>query len=248
MAHSWHKRTRKEQDTQMHYLLFYEVGEDYASRRAEFRDAHLEKAWQATERGDLVLAGALAIPMDGAVLLFRGNSPEVAENFAKADPYVTSGAVKRWFVREWTTVVGEDAATPVRPSAVAVRKNTLTDSPNRVRGDSSSRDKGPILRMWSARSTVDKSGEYVQHATKKVFPTLRAIEGHRGAYLLRRAVDGATEFVVLTVWESMEAVRRFAGKEPDMAVVEPEARAALTSFDDFVTHFEIVDRTGETVK
>jgi heme-degrading monooxygenase HmoA/uncharacterized protein YciI len=232
----------------MHYLLFYEVGEDYASRRAEFREAHLEKAWKASERGELVLGGALANPLDGAVLLFRGNSPEVAERFAKADPYVTSGAVKHWHVREWTTVVGEDAATPVRPVAVATGKKTLTDSPDMLGGDSSPRNKGPILRIWRARSTFENSGEYVQHATKKVFPTLRAIEGHRGAYLLRRAIDGATEFVVLTVWESMEAVRKFAGKEPEKAVVEPEARAALTSFDDSVTHFEIVDRTGETLK
>ena len=239
---------RKEQDAQMHYLLFYEVGEDYASRRAEFRDAHLEQAWKASARGELVLGGALVNPLDGAVLLFKGDSPEVAENFAKADPYVTSGAVKRWHVREWTTVVGEDASTPVRPSAVAVRKKTLTDSSNTERGDSSFRAKSLILRMWKARSTVDNSAEYVQHATKKVFPTLRAIEGHRGAYLLRRVVDGAIELVVLTLWESMEAVRKFAGKEPDKAVVEPEARAVLTSFDDSVTHFEIVDRTGETVK
>jgi uncharacterized protein YciI/heme-degrading monooxygenase HmoA len=232
----------------MHYLLFYEVGEDYASRRAEFRDAHLEKAWKASERGELVLGGALANPLDGAVLLFRGNSPEVAENFAKADPYVTSGAVKRWHVREWTTVAGEDAAMPVRPDAGTDGKKTRTDSPNTAGGDSSLRNKGLILRMWKARSTADKSDEYVQHATKKVFPALRAIEGHRGAYLLRRAVDGAIELVVLTLWGSMEAVRKFAGKEPDKAVVEPEARAALTSFDDSVTHFEIVDRTGETVK
>jgi uncharacterized protein len=98
----------------MHYLLFYEVGDDYVSRRAEFRDEHLEKAWAASDRGELVLAGALASPVDGAVLLFRGESPEVAEKFARADPYVTSGAVKRWRVREWNTVVGEDAVTPIR--------------------------------------------------------------------------------------------------------------------------------------
>jgi uncharacterized protein len=97
----------------MHYLLFYEVGDDYVSRRAEFREAHLAKAWQASARGDLVLAGALANPVDGAVLLFRGDSPEVAEKFAKVDPYVTSGIVRRWYVREWTTVAGEHAATPV---------------------------------------------------------------------------------------------------------------------------------------
>ena len=98
----------------MHYLLFYEVGEDYVARRAEFRAAHLEKAWQASARGELLLGGALANPVDGAVLLFKGNSPEVAENFARADPYVTSGTVKRWYVREWTTVAGENAATPIR--------------------------------------------------------------------------------------------------------------------------------------
>jgi len=213
----------------MHYLLFYEVGEDYVSRRAEFRDAHLEKAWRACERGELVLAGALADPVDGAVLLFRGDSPDVAEQFARADPYVTSGMVKRWQVREWTTVAGEDAAKPIRPHLQA-GKETVNGT-------------GIILRMWRARSTVEKMGEYVQHATRKVFPALRAIEGHRGAYLLRRAVDGVVELVVLTLWESMEAVRTFAGVEPERAVVEPEARAALTDFDDFVTHFEIIHST-----
>lgn len=96
----------------MHYLLFYEVSDDYMSRRAEFRQAHLAKAWQASDRGELVLGGALANPPDGAILLFKGNSPEVAERFAKSDPYVTNGLVRRWYVREWTTVAGRDAATP----------------------------------------------------------------------------------------------------------------------------------------
>jgi uncharacterized protein YciI len=96
----------------MHYLLFYEVGEDYVSRRAEFRNDHLEKAWKASERGELLLGGALASPVDGALLLFKGTSVDVAENFAESDPYVTNGLVKRWYVREWTTVVGSDATTP----------------------------------------------------------------------------------------------------------------------------------------
>ncbi len=101
----------------MHYLLFYDVVEDYVARRAAFRDAHLRQAWQAAERGDLLLAGALANPVDGAVLLFRGSSPAVAEAFARSDPYVLNGLVTQWRVREWTTVVGGDAATPVRPAA-----------------------------------------------------------------------------------------------------------------------------------
>jgi uncharacterized protein YciI len=100
----------------MHYLLFYEVGEDYVARRAEFRNAHLELGWQASERGELVLGGALANPVDGAILVFKGESPEVAENFAKVDPYVTSGLVKRWYVREWTTVAGEGCTMPIRPT------------------------------------------------------------------------------------------------------------------------------------
>lgn len=228
----------------MHYLLFYEVGEDYISRRAEFRDAHLEKAWQASERGELVLGGALANPIDGAVLLFKGDSPEVAERFARADPYVTSGAVKRWHVREWTTVAGEDSAIPVRPNAMASTKKAAPDLSDRASAGDSSPGHGLIVRMWKARTTPLKSGEYVEHATRKVFPALGAIAGHRGAYLLRRAVDGAVEFVVLTLWDSMEAVRKFAGPKPEKAVVEPEARAALTDFDESVTHFEVVHRAG----
>jgi uncharacterized protein YciI len=100
----------------MHYLLFYEVAQDYLSKRAAFRQAHLELAWKASGRGELILGGALANPVDSAVLLFKGDSPEVAERFALADPYVANGLVKRWYVREWTTVADPDAATPIRPS------------------------------------------------------------------------------------------------------------------------------------
>ncbi len=101
----------------MHYLMFYEFGDDYLARRPEFRSEHLALAWQASERGELVLGGALANPVDGAVVLFKGDSPEVAEKFARADPYVINGIVKRWYVREWTTVAGPDATNPVRPNA-----------------------------------------------------------------------------------------------------------------------------------
>ncbi|MGA3012026.1 MAG: YciI-like protein [Terracidiphilus sp.] len=100
----------------MHYLLFYEVGEDYTARRAEFRNAHLAMAWKASDCGELLLAGVLDNPADAALLLFKGDSPEVAEKFAKNDPYVTSEIVKRWYVREWKTVVGTGCANPVRPN------------------------------------------------------------------------------------------------------------------------------------
>jgi len=98
-----------------HYLLFYDLVEDYVTRREQYRREHLELAQQAHERGELVLAGALADPADQAVLLFQGSTPVAAEAFARADSYVRNGLVKRWYVREWTTVIGEGTAAPVLP-------------------------------------------------------------------------------------------------------------------------------------
>jgi len=97
----------------VHYLLFYDVIDDYAARRVPLRAEHLALGRVAVARGELVLGGALADPVDGAVLLFRGNSPSVAADFARADPYVREGLVTRWWVREWTTVVGPGAEAPV---------------------------------------------------------------------------------------------------------------------------------------
>jgi uncharacterized protein YciI len=100
----------------MHYLLMYDVTDDYVERRAAFRTAHLDLARQAVERGELVLGGALAEPVDTALLLFRGSSPAAAEAFAMADPYVLNGLVKRWRVRPWTTVIGKDAEVKLAPA------------------------------------------------------------------------------------------------------------------------------------
>lgn len=97
----------------MHYLLFYELVDDYMQRRVPLRAAHLALARAAVDRGELILGGALANPPDRAILLFRGDSPAAAEAFARADPYVINGAVARWYVREWTTVVGPEAAVHV---------------------------------------------------------------------------------------------------------------------------------------
>ena len=98
-----------------HFLLFYDFVDNYLERRAEFRTDHLHLAWAAAGRGELLLGGALVDPVDGGVLLFKAESSAIAEAFARGDPYVTNGLVKTWKVREWTTVVGDGAATPVRP-------------------------------------------------------------------------------------------------------------------------------------
>lgn len=87
--------------------------------------------------------GRCHVAVQGQLALGRGE-------VARADPYVTSGAVKRWHVREWTTVVGEDAATPIRPNTVAAGKKTLSESSDPVDGSAPSQDMGMILRMWKA--------------------------------------------------------------------------------------------------
>lgn len=94
----------------MHYLLIYNVANTYLERRGEYRAEHLDLARQAYEKGELILGGALADPVDKAILLFSSDSPHVARDFAANDPYVKSGLVTSWEVREWTTVVGRDPA------------------------------------------------------------------------------------------------------------------------------------------
>jgi uncharacterized protein YciI len=98
-----------------HYLLIYDLSDDYLARRAEFRGLHLKLAWAAHERGELVLGGALSEPADRAILMFKGETIEIARDFAKSDPYVTNGLIKSWTVRPWLTVVGAQAANPVKP-------------------------------------------------------------------------------------------------------------------------------------
>lgn len=98
----------------MHYLLIYDLAPDYLQRRGEFRDEHLEMAWESHKNKELVLGGALQDPADKAYLLFESDSAEPAEEFARNDPYVKNGIVKSWEVRPWMTVVGKDAANPVR--------------------------------------------------------------------------------------------------------------------------------------
>ncbi len=96
----------------MHYILFYDVVDGYLEKRAPFRAEHIDLARKALGRGELVLAGDLAEPADGAVLIFSGAHPGAAEEFARNDNYVRNGLIKNWHVRKWTTVVGEGSTPP----------------------------------------------------------------------------------------------------------------------------------------
>jgi len=88
------------------------VAAEFTERRKPYRAEHLALVRAAHDRGELVMAGALADPFDGAVLVFRGDFPKTAETFAAADPYVRNGLVTHWRVRKWATVVGDGASMP----------------------------------------------------------------------------------------------------------------------------------------
>ena len=96
----------------MHILLYYDVVEGYIEKRKPFRAEHFAYAQRAFDKGELMLAGALEDPVDGAVFVFRGGSTEPAEQFATNDPYVKNGLVTSWRVRKWTTVLGDGESLP----------------------------------------------------------------------------------------------------------------------------------------
>ena len=94
----------------MYWLLFYDYVPDILERRAPFRDAHLTLAGEAHRKGTLLMAGALAEPLDGAVFVFRTEDRAVVEEFVRNDPYVEAGLVTAWKIRPWTVVVGPRGA------------------------------------------------------------------------------------------------------------------------------------------
>ncbi len=97
----------------MYYLLFYEVVRDYLDRRPPFRESHLRLAREAQERGELLMAGSFGEPIEGAVLLFRSADASIAEQFARADPYVREGLVTGWRVHKWHEVLTEGHRPPL---------------------------------------------------------------------------------------------------------------------------------------
>src|SRR5258708_22095895 len=141
-----------------YYALFYELVEDMVARRVPFREEHLRLAREARERGELVLAGALAEPVDRALLVFHVDNKSKVEAFARKDPYVVNGLAKKWEVRPWNVVVGNENPAP-----------------------SSAPTTGTILRRWSARATEAQLPKYLDHFSKNVLPELRRVPGYLGA-------------------------------------------------------------------
>jgi len=98
-----------------------------------------------------------------------------------------------------------------------------------------------IIREWRGRTNRDRAEAYPAHFHNVVLPELRGIAGFVGATLGRRDQGETIEYLVLTRWQSLDAIPAFAGDEPEKAVVEPGAVAALADYDDFVRHYEVVE-------
>jgi len=97
-----------------------------------------------------------------------------------------------------------------------------------------------IVRIWRGQAATGVDADaYFKHVTGTVFPALRDLAGHKDAWLLRREVDRQTEFLAITFWDSLDSIRAFSGDDIDTAIVEPEAQAVLSNFDDFARHYEI---------
>jgi heme-degrading monooxygenase HmoA len=87
---------------------------------------------------------------------------------------------------------------------------------------------------------MENADGYVKHFRESVLPQLRRIDGHQGAYVLKKPLGEEFEILVMTLWESMDAVRAFAGEDLTVAVVGEEAKALLSRFDSTVEHYEVV--------
>jgi len=198
-----------------YYALIYETVDDYVARRAEFREQHLRIAREYRGRGELILAGAFDDPVDRALIVFRVDDKSKVEDFARQDPYVVNGLVKRWEVRSWKVVVGhEQRATSAVPA-------------------------GAILRHWSARATEAQLPKYLEHFSKNVLSELRRVDGFLAATVSVRHTANEAEIFIETTWRSLESIRGFAGADLEAAVVTEEAAVLLADYDRRVRHFEI---------
>jgi len=89
-----------------YYILTYKTKPNFNTIKKPYQAEHLRIMQEHYKKNTLIMAGAVLNPSDGGMLIFKGDDPSVAENFANNDPYVTNGIVEKWFVRAWQVVIG----------------------------------------------------------------------------------------------------------------------------------------------
>ncbi len=97
-----------------------------------------------------------------------------------------------------------------------------------------------IGRLWHGWTTLENADPYEKLLRTHILPGIHRIVGYKGAYLMRRNSEHTVEFITVTFFESMEAVRAFAGEDYEVAVVPPEARKFLSKFDERSAHFDVL--------
>ncbi len=97
-----------------------------------------------------------------------------------------------------------------------------------------------IARVWSGRTPESKADHYHSYLKKIGVKVYRSTKGNRGVYVLRRTIDGNAEFTLISLWDSMEAIRRFAGPDVDQAVYYPEDKDFLLELEPKVSHFQVM--------
>src|ERR1700741_5155584 len=98
-----------------------------------------------------------------------------------------------------------------------------------------------IARHWRGLAKADRADAYVAHLHEETFPAIRKLPGFKSASILRRKVPDGVEFLIVTTWESLDAIRAFAGANIDIAVVPEKAQAMMIDFDKAVRHFDVVE-------
>ncbi len=101
-----------------------------------------------------------------------------------------------------------------------------------------------IARLWSARTTSAQSTRYLEHFWQSVLPSLRTFDGYVSSSVLVRSHGDTVEILVMTVWQSLQAIDAFAGPDHETAVVASEAAALLTDYDRRVRHYEVAQMDG----
>jgi len=98
-----------------------------------------------------------------------------------------------------------------------------------------------ISRHWKGIAKREDADRYVAHLKSDTFPELASISGFVRATILRRDVAAGTEFEVVTLWRSLQAIEAFAGSDVEVAVVPAAVQAMMVEFDRTVAHYEVAD-------
>ena len=101
-----------------------------------------------------------------------------------------------------------------------------------------------IARIWKGRTLAADGDRYLEYLHRTGVPDYRATPGNRGVFVLRRDTGGETEFLLLTLWDSLDAIRRFAGDDVTVARYYPEDRDFLLELEPHVTHYDVTAVDG----